>query len=159
MITSHEKAAREIQQWLETDSALTGRSIDAIGHRVVHGGADFWQPSLITDDVLTTLKSLTPLAPNHMPGTLAVMRAFLKAFPSLPAGGPVRLPCLQRRVMSPMHLWYRIGIPATRGHLLFRCRGVFREQPTLRGSRKVLMDRDIRGCVQTLFVLMSFVAI
>lgn len=84
MITSHEEAAREIQQWLETDSALTGRSIDAIGHRVVHGGADFWQPSLITDDVLTTLKSLTPLAPNHMPGTLAVMRAFLKAFPSLP---------------------------------------------------------------------------
>ena len=46
--------------------------IDAIGHRVVHGGEKFKASCLITDDVINTIRELSPLAPLHNPaGILA----------------------------------------------------------------------------------------
>ncbi|MCL4133057.1 UNVERIFIED_CONTAM: hypothetical protein GTU68_043494 [Idotea baltica] len=44
--------------------------IDAVVHRVVHGGSDFSQPVLITEEVLSTIKQNTPLAPLHNPANL-----------------------------------------------------------------------------------------
>ena len=41
--------------------------IDAIGHRVVHGGEKFKSSCLITDEVIETLRELSPLAPLHNP--------------------------------------------------------------------------------------------
>lgn len=41
--------------------------IDAIGHRVVHGGEKFKASCLITDDVINTIRELSPLAPLHNP--------------------------------------------------------------------------------------------
>lgn len=84
MITSHEDAVRQMQEWLATEPSLQQQTIDAIGHRVVHGGDLFSKPTRITPDVVSSLQSITSLAPNHMPGTLAVMNAFLMAYPSTP---------------------------------------------------------------------------
>ena len=68
----HGSATRVI---LETIIGLNGgRSVAAVGHRVVHGGTDFAEPAFVTDRVLALLKGLCPLAPLHQPHNLAVDR-------------------------------------------------------------------------------------
>ena len=49
-------------------SSLT--EIDMIGHRVVHGGTNYSQATLITDEVKTVIRDLIPLAPSHNPAHL-----------------------------------------------------------------------------------------
>ena len=49
--------------------------VDAVGHRVVHGGDRFRQPVVIAGGVVAALEALTPLAPLHQPRALAGMRA------------------------------------------------------------------------------------
>lgn len=56
----------------------------AVGHRVVHGGADHYQPERVTAGLLDTLERLTPLAPLHEPHNLAPMRAIAAVRPTLP---------------------------------------------------------------------------
>lgn len=46
------------------------RDIDVVGHRVVHGGTEYSQATVITPDVKATIKKLIPLAPNHNPAHL-----------------------------------------------------------------------------------------
>jgi acetate kinase len=58
--------------------------IDAIGHRVVHGGEVFREPTLIDDGVMVALESLSPLAPLHNPPALAGIRAARKQWPDVP---------------------------------------------------------------------------
>lgn len=48
--------------------------ITAIGHRVVMGGPDMAEPTLITDQALATIESLAPLAPLHNPANAATIR-------------------------------------------------------------------------------------
>ncbi len=55
-----------------------------VGHRVVHGGSRFSQPTLIDDAVLQGIEDLSPLAPLHNPGNLAGVRAAMAAYPNLP---------------------------------------------------------------------------
>ena len=59
-------------------------SIDAIAHRVVHGGRDFSDSVLVSGDVLDRLTKLNSLAPLHQPNNLQGIRAFQKAFPATP---------------------------------------------------------------------------
>jgi acetate kinase len=61
-----------------------GRPIDAVGHRIVHGGTEFSQPVLVDPDVVVRLEALTTLAPLHQPAGLAGIRAALAAFPDVP---------------------------------------------------------------------------
>jgi acetate kinase len=63
---------------------LGGRDISAVGHRVVHGGAEYSAPLLLTDEVIDKLATLVPLAPLHQPHNLAPIRAIRKSHPSLP---------------------------------------------------------------------------
>lgn len=65
------------------DAHLGTDDLGAVGHRVVHGGADHIQPELVTPAVLAALKDLTPLDPLHMPGNLAPIRAVAAARPLL----------------------------------------------------------------------------
>ncbi|WP_439139698.1 acetate/propionate family kinase [Roseicyclus sp.] len=53
----------------------------AIGHRIVHGGAEIDGPRLLTPPLIAMLKRLVPLAPLHQPHNLALIRAATKAFP------------------------------------------------------------------------------
>ncbi len=63
------------------EQELDGRTVDAVGHRVVHGGITHAEPLLITDAVMTDLRSLEPLAPLHQPHNLAGIEAARAAFP------------------------------------------------------------------------------
>jgi acetate kinase len=56
----------------------------AVGHRVVHGGARFFEPTLITPLVLINIEDLSDLAPLHNPANVEGIRAAQKAFPDLP---------------------------------------------------------------------------
>lgn len=56
----------------------------AIGHRVVHGGADYTAPVLVTPGVLDDLAQLSPFAPLHQPHNIAGIRAATEAFPGVP---------------------------------------------------------------------------
>jgi acetate kinase len=56
----------------------------AIGHRVVHGGPEFDQPVLVTEDVLHRLERYIPLAPLHQPHNLAPIRIVMADLPGLP---------------------------------------------------------------------------
>jgi acetate kinase len=47
----------------------------AIGHRVVHGGPEYSDPTVIDDAVIERLEKFTPLAPLHQPNNLAPIRA------------------------------------------------------------------------------------
>ena len=49
-------------------------SIDAVGHRVVHGGTEFVDPVVVDAGILGRIFALTPLAPLHQPGCLAGIR-------------------------------------------------------------------------------------
>ena len=58
-------------------------AIRAVAHRVVHGGQEFRESVLVTDDVLERLSRLNSLAPLHQPHNLEGVRSFRQAFPEL----------------------------------------------------------------------------
>lgn len=58
--------------------------IDAIGHRVVHGGDKFTKSVLITDEVIKQIKDCIPLAPLHNPSALAGIEACREIMPGKP---------------------------------------------------------------------------
>ena len=62
----------------------TEHPIDAVGHRVVHGGEQFTGPTIITDEVERGIDGLSPLAPLHNPANLQGIRAARAALPGLP---------------------------------------------------------------------------
>ncbi|NKI59062.1 acetate/propionate family kinase [Labrenzia sp. PO1] len=63
------------------EQELGGRSVDAVGHRVVHGGVTHTEPVRLTAEILEDLKALEPLAPLHQPHNLAGITAAREAFP------------------------------------------------------------------------------
>jgi acetate kinase len=59
-------------------------SIEAVGHRVVHGGTRFTTPVMVDDEVLAALDGLADLAPLHNPVGVETIRASLAALPGVP---------------------------------------------------------------------------
>jgi acetate kinase len=59
--------------------------VDAVGHRVVHGGERFSEPARLDDEVVAALHQLVPLAPLHQPAALAGIGAVGRALPDVPA--------------------------------------------------------------------------
>jgi len=59
-------------------------SLDAIGHRVVHGGENFKESILIDEDVIEGIKKLIPLAPLHNPANLEGILVAKKLLPKIP---------------------------------------------------------------------------
>jgi acetate kinase len=71
----------------QTFSALA-RHVDIhelqiVGHRVVHGGAEFFAPVLITAETLAALRRLVELAPDHLPQALDSIDYVAKSYPQL----------------------------------------------------------------------------
>ena len=60
------------------------KEIDAVGHRVVHGGEKFAKSVLITDEVMATIEECNPLGPLHNPATLLGIRACQPLMPGTP---------------------------------------------------------------------------
>ena len=61
--------------------------IDAVGHRVVHGGEKFASSTLLTDEVLKVVEECNDLAPLHNPANLIGIRACQELMPNVPMGG------------------------------------------------------------------------
>lgn len=61
-----------------------GHRLIAVGHRVVHGGMDFLQATLLTPEVIGKLEKLIPLAPLHQPHNLAPIRILAESRPDVP---------------------------------------------------------------------------
>jgi acetate kinase len=63
---------------------VTAPRVDAVGHRIVHGGDEFVGPVLIDEDVLRRLRALADLAPLHQPKSLAGLDAARRLLPEVP---------------------------------------------------------------------------
>jgi acetate kinase len=72
-VPTHSEAVQHMMQMLEESSRLEGRDlrVDAVGHRVVHGGEKFREPVVIDDDVVAAIDRLAEFAPLHNPGSIA----------------------------------------------------------------------------------------
>lgn len=81
-LVDHGQAIRAVLESLR--AAFPGKTLGAIGHRVVHGGAEFDRPTVVDDAVLKKLDALAPFAPLHQPHNLAGIRAAMKAYPGVP---------------------------------------------------------------------------
>jgi acetate kinase len=73
VVADHDEATRRVLGWLESVGLLA--SLDGVGHRVVHGGDRFVEPTLIDDEVLEAIEALTDLAPLHNTPSLEAIRA------------------------------------------------------------------------------------
>ena len=74
----HEAALREVTDRLD----LGG--LAAVGHRVVHGGVRFAEPTLIDDDVVAEIERLVPLAPLHNQPNLTGIAVARRLLPDVP---------------------------------------------------------------------------
>jgi acetate kinase len=79
-ITDHEAALQQIADHL----GLASLPLDAVGHRVVHGGTRFRAPTLIDDDVIAEIRALAPLAPLHNPANLEGIELARRLRPDVP---------------------------------------------------------------------------
>ena len=68
--------------WLR--SRYGGSRVLGVGHRVVHGGARYAGPTVVTRPVLAELYELVPLAPLHQPYNLAAIEAVFDRLPTVP---------------------------------------------------------------------------
>ena len=83
-VSNHEKAIKFVLTRLLSKQYGVIESvdeIDAIGHRVVHGGEKYTDPVVITSEVLNGLKSIVELAPLHNPASIAGMEACMNVMP------------------------------------------------------------------------------
>jgi acetate kinase len=79
---SHDVAFDALLKWFMATHA--GWEIVAVGHRVVHGGERYSQPTVVDDTVLGHLTSFIPLAPLHEPHNVAGIRALQALLPGVP---------------------------------------------------------------------------
>ena|SRR6056297_3140173 len=78
-VDDHAEALRQVVAEIEE----LDRPIDAIGHRVVHGGDVFSEPARIDDKLVGVIRELAPLAPLHNPANLAGIEAARTTWPRL----------------------------------------------------------------------------
>ena len=75
-------ALDSLAAWLR--SRWGGSRVVGVGHRVVHGGAQYAGPTVVTPQVLEELRTLVPLAPLHQPYNLAAIEAVSERLPGVP---------------------------------------------------------------------------
>ncbi len=84
-VADHDAALRmAFDQLADTGVDLKTCGLAAVGHRVVHGGQDFYQPTVIDDAVIAKLKELSPLAPLHNPPALQGIEVARTMLPDVP---------------------------------------------------------------------------
>ncbi|MEU6478503.1 acetate kinase [Streptomyces sp. NPDC047017] len=84
-IADHDAALKAVAGELARDGlGLDSPELAAIGHRVVHGGMFFTEPTVVDDAVLTEIERLIPVAPLHNPANLTGIRTATALRPDLP---------------------------------------------------------------------------
>ncbi|MBF9131308.1 acetate kinase [Plantactinospora sp. S1510] len=74
----HSSALRDVLAHADLES------LDVVGHRVVHGGADFTGPTVVDDEVVAAIERLVPLAPLHNPANLTGIAVARRLLPGVP---------------------------------------------------------------------------
>jgi len=77
-------ATLEILQDAEVGVIKTVEEIDAVGHRVLHGGMEFFDSCIIDDEVIAAIKKCIPLGPLHNPANLMGIEACQAVMPKTP---------------------------------------------------------------------------
>jgi acetate kinase len=75
MIHDHGEAMQFVLERLESLNIINPSEIRAVGHRVVHGGEQFIEPTRISDQVINKIESLNDFAPLHNPPSIKAIRA------------------------------------------------------------------------------------
>ncbi|GAA1821895.1 acetate/propionate family kinase [Agromyces salentinus] len=84
-VADHDAAfERMLAAFAEHGPSLESSPPIAVGHRVVQGGARFFEPTVVTELVKINIDELSVLAPLHNPANLAGIRAAERAFPDVP---------------------------------------------------------------------------
>lgn len=84
-VADHGAALQEaFKQLAESGQPLETLGLVAVGHRVVHGGPDLYQPTLVDDTLIAELEELAPLAPLHNPPAVLGILVAREALPGLP---------------------------------------------------------------------------
>ena len=84
-IADHDAALKAVAEELAKDGlGLDSPELVAIGHRVVHGGKFFTEPTVIDEAVLAEIERLIPVAPLHNPANLTGIRTAQVLRPDLP---------------------------------------------------------------------------
>jgi acetate kinase len=86
-IPTHKEAIELVLKTLTQDETKVINSIDeieAIGHRVVHGGEYFKESTLVDDEVIAKIEELIPLAPLHNPANIMGMKICKELMPNIP---------------------------------------------------------------------------
>ncbi|NOY82759.1 MAG: acetate kinase [Kiritimatiellaeota bacterium] len=86
-VKSHDEALRIVCRKLVDDEVGVMASlaeVEAIGHRVVHGGEQFTESTLVTPEVKDIIRECIPLAPLHNPANLGGIEACERVFPGVP---------------------------------------------------------------------------
>lgn len=84
-VADHDAALKAVAEELAKDGlGLDSPELAAIGHRVVHGGKHFTEPTVIDDEVLAEIERLIPVAPLHNPANLTGIRTARALRPDLP---------------------------------------------------------------------------
>jgi acetate kinase len=85
-IPDHEVAVKILLDKLTSLGIIQSLSeIDGIGHRVVHGGEEFTDSVLLTDEILSKIEELSDLAPLHNPANITGINVFKRVLPNVPA--------------------------------------------------------------------------
>ena len=86
MPTHSEAIQAVLNALVDAENGVIGsmKEIDAVGHRVVHGGEAFNKSVLITDEVMKAIEDCIPLAPLHNPANLTGIRACQQVMPGVP---------------------------------------------------------------------------
>lgn len=71
----------QVFSWLELNQ--NEYPITIVGHRIVHGGLEFFEPLLLTAEVIKKLKKLIPLAPLHQPHNIAAIEFLMRKYPNI----------------------------------------------------------------------------
>ncbi len=83
-IPGHHEGLERILVGLRERGVLADLSeLGAVGHRVVHGGESFRQPTLVDDAVVSAIRDMIPLAPLHNPANLAGIEVARRVFPGV----------------------------------------------------------------------------
>lgn len=78
-LSDHGAALEAVLTWLRHHRP--DLNLDALGHRVVHGGIHYREPQRVTPELIAVLQGLVPIAPDHLPQAIQVA---VRAYPDLP---------------------------------------------------------------------------
>ena len=65
------------------DRGLDWDDLAAVGHRIVHGGTRHYEPQMVTPEVVSDLRALVPLDPNHLPQAIAAIEGVGRTYPAV----------------------------------------------------------------------------